>query len=132
LKVEIDYMTGLQPNSAALSLATDEFAAHGIRLHIEVDDEIPFQANLGSPFIWSEHFFPLMRRFFSPELQGTFHYCLWIHAYDSKGSSGAAYVYSLTSPTGRTSTSFVPSPFFLVSLGSWPGHGSVFQQAGDF
>lgn len=39
---EIDYMEGRKPQSQALAQVAKAFAAHGIALHPEVDDEVPF------------------------------------------------------------------------------------------
>lgn len=41
--VEVDYMAGRRPQTAALEDVVKAFAAHGIALHFFVDEEIPFE-----------------------------------------------------------------------------------------
>jgi hypothetical protein len=44
--LEIDYMQGRKPQSAALKDVAAAFANHGINLHFTVDDEVPFSEHL--------------------------------------------------------------------------------------
>lgn len=40
--IEIDYMAGREPQSSAIEDVIAAFAAHGITLHVNIDDEVPF------------------------------------------------------------------------------------------
>ena len=48
--LEVDYMAGRKPQSGALADVAKAFAAHGIRLHFFVDEEVPFEESLAFGF----------------------------------------------------------------------------------
>lgn len=124
--VEVDYMRdgakSMRPFDGFDEPAREDFAAHGIALHVHVDDEepIPRVGNLGgSSFSWGEHIFPLKYRYFNPIHRGFFHYCLFLDSFGGGSVSGQSVS--------------VPANDFFVSLGGWgDGHGSLQQQAGTF
>jgi hypothetical protein len=44
--VEIDYMSGREPQTTAIEDVISAFAAHGITLHVNIDDEVPFSGHV--------------------------------------------------------------------------------------
>ena len=136
--VEIDYMVGLAPKAAALAKVVAAFAAvpnaqfavpnpdgaNGITLHLTVGNSVPFQANLGATaggaYNWAA-FETLKAANFQPQLQLAYHYALFVNIGPTTG--GAA-----NSGISRG----IPSNDFIVALGTWPGGGTVDEQAGTF
>ena len=122
--IEVDYMTGLKPDQAAIDLIVASFAnapvsnpdgVDGITLHVDVDDLVPFDADL-SP-VWTE-FDVIKNSYFSDHRSEVYHYCVFASQYNGGSSSGISRG--------------IEGSDFVVSLGA-PGWAfSVSEQAGTF
>jgi hypothetical protein len=110
----------------------------GITLHVIIDDEIGFVAELGSETVagsydWSggdpaaTYFEDLKQAHFTPSLRQVAHYCVFAHKlnFDDKTVSGMSRG---TDDTGFAASEFVVS---LAGIGVG-GVGSMAQQAGTF
>jgi hypothetical protein len=113
-------MPGYAPSTEVLEIVARSFQDQGLHFVAVVDEEVPFKANLGEPgFDWTRDFDGPYRDvyFNNVDKHATFHYCLFAHGHDGSTSSGRGKY------LGKE---------FLVSLGHWPEHGTVLQQAGTF
>ncbi|HEY5868420.1 MAG TPA: hypothetical protein VI542_23150 [Candidatus Tectomicrobia bacterium] len=126
LFIEADYYPGLKPADAAIAQVVAAFAnapvsnpdgISGIRLHIDVDQQIA-AADVDNDLnpVWTD-FDVIKNTYFEPRRSKLFHYALFANQYDGGGSSGISRG--------------IPGHDFVVSLGTWstPG-GTVLQQAG--
>lgn len=127
--VEVDYMAAAPGDTVshvfkpqAVDLAVAEMAKMGINLHVFVDQQLPYKANLGTAFNWQSDFDGLKDQYFTRARWPFFHYCIFGDDYGTKGSSGLS----------RN----IPSSDFIVTLGGWDSstvqNGSVTDQAGTF
>lgn len=117
LFVEMDYMVrasaanGLAPDATVMdALVTildgapvpNPDGTKGIHLHLELDDEVPWDDNL-EPF--ENGFKALKLAHFDPDRAPVFRYMIWADTIESSTSSGRSLG--------------VPTPEFCVSLGAW-------------
>jgi hypothetical protein len=156
--VEVDYMRSEQfnhmPNCESIFGSADGFegivgvfarapvdnpdGSTGIALHVIIDDEIGFVAELGAESVrgkydWegndpaATYFEDLKQAHFTPSLRQVAHYCIFAHKleFDNQTVSGMS--------RGSDATGFAASEF-VVSLGGVgvAGIGSMAQQAGTF
>jgi hypothetical protein len=118
-------MAGHRPTPETLQPVIDAFAAHDIVLHLSVDDDLPFDANLGTldglgRYQWDE-FDALKAAHFDEELESAVRYCVFAHRLATLSDSGLA--------RGE------PSSDFIVSLGAFveeSGATDPWMQAGTF
>jgi hypothetical protein len=148
LFLEVDYMENHQPYSAVIPSVVESFrnaplcnpdGINGIRLHVQLDEQIPHQDSIPLPGLsdWSA-FYELKDQYFGTTLEkldpnkdalllaknNIFHYVIFAHTYENSGSSGIS--------------NGIPAMDFIVSLGKFSatdpvtGHvtGSPVEQAG--
>lgn len=127
--LEIDYMQGRKPQTAALQEVAKAFAAHGIRLHTYVDEEIPFTKNVAFGFGCSpcpsetEDFDEIKKSYFGAfgdrasvnhqarldALRFAYHYVL--------------YANELAANNGVSGRAELPGNDLTITLGSWRTSG---------
>jgi fibronectin type 3 domain-containing protein len=145
LFLEMDYMVrvsaenGLAPGSGVISALETIFSNapvpnpdgfDGIHLHLFLDDQVTYDANLGvdtigcSGYDWSE-FQAIKDAYFDPNRMPIFHYMIW--------ADNLSPCYGTTSGISRNSN----EPYFsngatdfIVSLGGWNGGGTDFEKLG--
>ena len=122
--VEIDYMTGFEPDAGALDDVVDAFAnapvsnpdgSTGITLHLDVDDHVGLDPDLNP--VWVD-FDTIKNANFNQKRAAIFHYCLFASQYDGGGSSGRSRG--------------IGGYDFLVTLGAPGWANTPAQQAGTF
>ena len=122
--VEIDYMTGFEPDSTALSWIVDSFAnapvsnpdgSTGISLHIDVDDQVPLDPDLNP--VWAD-VDVIKNANFNDKRAAIFHYCLFGSQYGGGSSSGLSRG--------------IEGSDFIVTLGHPGWANTPAQQAGTF
>ena len=143
--VEVDFLKGHRPDTTAIQNVVDSFTAQGIQLHVLVDEEIDYHADLIAPpspgnaanTAWDN----LKKAQFgtAAERTGTdsfvkdmltakreaFHYVIFTHS-QIGGASGS-------SEGPATSGARTPGNDIDITLGNWAGGvGTTDEQAGTF
>ena len=122
--VEIDYMTGFEPDSTALGWIVDSFAnapvsnpdgSTGISLHVQVDDRVPLDPDLNPAWV---DFDVIKNANFNDKRAAIFHYCIFGSQHSGGSSSGLSRG--------------IEGSDFIVSLGHPGWANTPAQQAGTF
>lgn len=125
--VEMDYMqrssakNGLAPNRTVMDQIVKVFheapvsnpdGVSGIKLHLELDDRVPYDDN----FPWDNgdvfEFYALKNTYFDSKRRAVYHYMIWANKY---GSNSAQL------PFASGYSAHVPGSDFFVTLGSFNG-----------
>jgi hypothetical protein len=131
--IEMDYMTrvsasnGLGPNQTVLDAIEAVFAnspmtnpdgVDGIDIHLELDEEVPYDADLNP---YATEFYALKAVYFdATNRAAVYHYMIWANGYNGGSSSGVSFG--------------IPATDFIVTLGLWGGGngGTDAQKVGTF
>ncbi len=127
--VEMDYMVkpgvgDLGPNSTLMSYivavfnnapVTNPDGITGVHIHLDKNQQVPYDSDLNPA--WPD-FDAIKSSYFDPKRTATHHYMIWADQYDGGTSSG----YSRG----------IDASDFIVSLGSWPNGGTIYERLGTF
>jgi hypothetical protein len=128
--VEMDYMPHpnpagkLAPNQSVMDRIAAVFAnapvpnpdgVDGIKLHLDLDDQVPLPTNSTKTIPWDDGnvglFFEYKDQYFTPYRVPVYHYMIWAYIYASHTKSLAPYAIGI-SPN-------VPGTEFIVTLGKF-------------
>ena len=147
--VEVDYMQRHHPSQSAINAVVQSFANHGIHLHVQMDEELPFHKDqmsvpsAGAPSastdfdIWKTWFFgtPSERTSCGPYPAGSqcVQYIKNVMTIKRQFFHYAIYGHSQSVLPGSSGSSELPGNDMLITLGAFTGGvGSIDQQSGTF